>query len=350
MNRHLDWKELDAYARGLVEGAVEVHLAECGECASKLAELREEESALRTALEPTDAPEDEVERVVQAAIATPRARAPRGLAFLPLAAAAALVVALIGVMTFRTPADPLGDALAKGDFESLEKFGVKAARHATPAAAARLRALTPRILYVEGEPRAEHARLQHELLKDGTLAVHTMLLSSREPDVYGKSDSLARSATMFPLSDAQLREYDIIILGEVKATRIASSPDVLAAAMRSFVMRLGGTLVLIAGDKGSPADAHHAIDELLPVDLRAAKTVTEPARVGDVPEPIRFHLSAPLREGARAVHSTSTGAAVVSSREAGRGRVVFVASDDFGFGWHTKPAGFYPFYRAILGE
>ena len=350
MNRHLDWKELDAYARGLVEGAIEVHLAECGECAAKLAELRDEESALRTALEPADAPEEEVERVVSAAIATPRARAPRGLAFLPLAAAAALVFALIGVMTFRPPADPLGDALTKGDYESLEAFGVKAARHAVPAAAARLRGLTPRVLYVEGEPRAEYARLQHELLKDGTLAVHTMLLSSREPEVYGKSDSLARSATMFPLSDLQLRDYDVIILGEVKATRLASSPEVLAAAMRSFVTRLGGTLVLIAGDKSSAVDAHHALDELLPVDLRAAKRVTEPTRVGDVPEPIRFHLAVPLRENARALAAASTGAPVISTRDSGRGRVIFVASDDFGFGWHTKPAGFYPFYRAMLGE
>jgi hypothetical protein len=359
MNRHLDWKELDLYARGLAEGAIEVHLAECGECAAKLAKLRDEEDAVKAALEPGDASEDEVDQAVARALATPKAKPPRGLAFVPLAAAAALVIALVGVMSYRPPADPLGDALAHNDWSALERFGVKAARHAPAPLAAKLREMTPRVLVVEGAPRTDYKKLEPALLKDASLAAYTMLLSSREPDAYRRSEGLTKEVSIFPLADADLRDFDVIVLGQVKAARLASSPDVFAAAMRSFVTRLGGTLVCVAGEQSSPDDAHHAIADLMPIDFARATEVrdtaaleaTAAARWTDLPgEGVRWHLSAPLREGSTAWLVTARGAPVISVREAGRGRVIFVASDDFGYAWHTKPAGFFPFYRKMIVE
>ena len=348
MNRHLEWKELDLYARGLAEGAIEVHLAECGECAAKLAVLRDEEETVKAALEPADASDDEVEPVVQAALAAPKARPARGLSFIPFAAAAALVIALVAIMAYRAPSDPLGDALSKGDYAALSVYGRKAARWASPDVAAKLRDLTPRVLYAEGEPRAEQAKLEPKLLNDAGLSVHTMLLSSRESVVYRKSEGLTKDVTIFPLADADLREIDVIVLGRVKAARLASSADVLQAAMRSFVSRMGGTLVCVAGDKTTADDAHHALNELLPVDLAKGVVVTQDVEVQGIPEALRVHIAAPLRADAKALVTASGGAPIVSVREVGRGRVVFVASDDIGYGWRTKPAGYYPFYRSLI--
>jgi len=350
VNGHLDWKQIDLYARGLAEGPIEVHLAECGECAAKLAALRDEEDAVKTALEPGDASDDEIEPVVQAALLTPRAKPARGLSFIPFAAAAALVIALVAIMAYRAPSDPLGDALSKGDYPSLSIYGRKAARWATPETAAKLRELPARVLYTEGEPRAEQAKLEPKLLNDAGLRVHTMLLSSRESIVYRKSEGLTRDVTMFPLADTDLREIDVIVLGDVKAARLATSADVLEAAMRSFVTRMGGTLVCIAGDKTAADDAHHALNSLLPVDLAKSVLVTKDVEVQGIPEALRVHIAAPLRAEGKALVTASGGAPIVSVREVGRGRVVFVASDDIGYGWRTKPSGYYPFYRSLIVE
>jgi hypothetical protein len=352
MSPHLEWKEIDAYARGLLEGPAEVHLAECGECAAKLAKLREEEEVLRAALEPGEVSDEAVEAAASQALSAPRPRR-SSFSILPLAAAAVLVLALVAVLAKTTPVlpeDPMGDALAANNRARLQEFGRKAAAHAPAALASELRALPPRVLYVEGGPRMEYRMLRKPLLEDGGLLVHTMLLSSREPEVYGKSEALPSIATMFPLDDRGLNRYDVIVLGEVRATRLASTADVFHRAMESFVARLGGTLVVIAGPDTGPESAARALDRLLPVDLSRAKEASADAAVASqalaASGVIRWRLDAPVREGT-VVMATEKGAPVIVERRAGRGRVVWVASDDF---WHWGTARQFALYRALLTQ
>lgn len=348
MNRHLDWNELDAAARGLIGGPAEVHLAECGDCAGRLGVFRDEEKVLRDALEPDAVPDLEIEAVVRRVSETRLVRPRTGL--LPLAAAAALVAALVIVLGGRPGSDPIGEALAKGDRPALLRLGAKAAPHAPAALADELRRLPVRVLYAEAESRGEYRMLRPALLKDAGLLVHTMLLNSTDADLYGKSESAIDApsrfreiATIFPLADADLAEYDVVILGPVDAQRLASGPEVLRAAMTSFVSKFGGTLVLVAGPKSSPADAHHALGDLLPVDLARSTPVTAAAVREE--RRVRWHLEAPLRAGAEVLEPAAGGAPLVTARKVGRGRVIFVGSDDF---WSWGPAEQYRLYRGLI--
>ncbi len=371
MSQHTPWPVLDRYERELLDGgerlAVEAHVHECSECGAALRRLREEESALREALAPTDEDEDGAEQTASAAAAQLRApAAPRRLgAFVPLAAAAAVIVAVVVATLPRPPGpDPMTAALTAvergepGAEDALVAHGRKclgavrlaeasaagAARDRLAAVRTRLEQALPRILWVEADPRNTFGTVGGALRRDKSCLVQTLVLETKQC-LYSERDvhlPFRHPISSFPVHG--LDEYDVVILGDFR-----SSDPTLPQAVSSFVTTWGGGVLMQAGKNSSSAytecgmvapvtwvsterpktaSACLTADGQMHCATEVEATVSRQEYFQSL-EPIRWYETVAARPEAQTLVATREGAPLLTVWEAGRGRVAHVATDDF---------------------
>lgn len=419
---HLTWDELDAVRRETappdVARAATAHVRDCGACATAMARLAEEDRTLVEALVPPAGSAEAVTEAETAAVlkyrqlrnaGTLRPRRAWG-AMIPLAAAAALSVALLAGVV-RTPApvptpapaDPVAaaivdldrPALAPRATRTLLKYGRKALpslRDAESSAEgerldriAAVRSLIehdwPRVLLVYSHPRYEYQALSDYLLNDPGLLTHRIQLSA-DPELAGAVSVWAatapdrvpvrfRAPASLPSTIDELAEYDVIVVGDSPSGDLGA----MAGLLGDFVERLGGSLVFVAGpDSSKPGSLHRAGAAILPVELAVAPTREGRIRVkltadglndaclavdeqGQTREeffaavpPLRWVQPATARTDSSVLLAAEDGTPVVAVRRSGRGRVMWVGSDDL-YMWRGKVGGgkyHQPFYRALV--
>jgi len=146
-----------------------------------------------------------------------------------------------------------------------------------------------RVLLVERAPRWEFRHLKGVLERDPTVIVQTVL---QESDAgYDVDDRTA--IPVFPVSQAELDAFDVLILGDVDLSYL--HPGALEAVCK-FVGDRGGGLILIAGDRHNPSSlAATPLEELLPVEWEEGGPVIEASpRDGFLIEPTRQGRAMPM--------------------------------------------------------
>ena len=115
------------------------------------------------------------------------------------------------------------------------------------------------VLYVEGMPRWEYRYLRWVLLRDPRLDVK-FLMTEGDPTLAATSP---RHLAKFPEDPADIRKYDLVILGDVPAKYFNGAQ---LDRMEELVRQGGGSLLMLAGPVGAPASyAQTPIAKLLPV-------------------------------------------------------------------------------------
>ena len=141
---------------------------------------------------------------------------------------------------------------------------------------------TPRILYMEGEPRWEFKFLRRAVEDDKSIHLATILRTTQNK-IYVQDDHADAPKSLkdgFPTRIEDLFEFDGLILGSVDAPYFTSTQQQM---MKDFVDRRGGGLLFLGG-RESLADGGYArsvLNEVLPVKLPDRKNtfVRDPANV-----------------------------------------------------------------------
>jgi uncharacterized membrane protein len=123
-----------------------------------------------------------------------------------------------------------------------------------------------RILYMEGEPRAEVKFLRRAVEDDENIEVVLVLRTAEEKYWRGGVRSADELAAGFPRTREELFAYRAIILGSVEAA--AFSPDQLRM-LADFVGERGGGLIVLGGRRAFAEGgwAGTPVAEVLPVEL-----------------------------------------------------------------------------------
>ena len=139
---------------------------------------------------------------------------------------------------------------------------------------------TPRILYMEGEPRWEFKFLRRAVEDDKSIHLATILRTTQNK-IYVQDDHGDAPKTIkegFPTKIDDLFEFDGLILGSVDAPYFTSTQQQM---IKDFVDRRGGGLLFLGG-RDSLSDGGYArsvLNEVLPVKLPDRKNtfVRDPA-------------------------------------------------------------------------
>ncbi len=140
-----------------------------------------------------------------------------------------------------------------------------------------------RVLYLESAPRYDYIYLSNALARDhARFRVHALLTDGDDDTPQPATNVLKWSALTLrdgvPQGGA-LREYDVIVLGDVAPRTLARHRDDIAeqfVSLRDFVAE-GGGLMLIAGAGDNPSSyAGTAVEELLPVVLDRQSELLDP--------------------------------------------------------------------------
>ena len=141
---------------------------------------------------------------------------------------------------------------------------------------------TPRILYMEGEPRWEFKFLRRAVEDDKSIHLATILRTTQNK-IYVQDDHGDAPKTIkdgFPTRVEDLFEFDGLILGSVDAPYFTATQQQM---MKDFVDRRGGGLLFLGG-RDSLSDGGYArsvLNDVLPVKLPDRKNtfVRDPANV-----------------------------------------------------------------------
>ncbi|RMH04656.1 MAG: hypothetical protein D6702_02665 [Planctomycetota bacterium] len=129
-----------------------------------------------------------------------------------------------------------------------------------------------RVLYVEGRPRYEYRFLRSRLIAadESSRDIDARIwLTSADRGFPQESSDPSQRLRRVPLSAEELlRDFDVVILGDVDPARLGSDPldgARFAEALHRFVRR-GGGLLFLAGPRANPAALLGTpLEELLPV-------------------------------------------------------------------------------------
>jgi hypothetical protein len=344
MTRHTSWSDLDRHARELLDGperrAVEAHVHECDECREALRRLHREEQTLRDALEPAEGDDEAIEETLAAAAKAPAAVPKRWGAFIPLAAAAILVVTLV-VMTLRP--NPAQDAVGLAVEEALKgrpdelihlnRKALPALRGEERLASLRpqLEASLPRLLWVEAHPHSDFMQMRTSLLQDTTLFAQTLVLENRDCDASSWSmDRLPFQSPIKSFPTADLASYDVAVLGGFRATDVA-----VPRSIDTFVRSYGGGVLMISVEGGMrPVWESISPVRLLDESRKGTAKMIErhPASAGfEAARQLRWVQAVRPKPGARVLVSLEDGSPILTVWECGRGRVAHLASNDLSF-------------------
>ena len=138
-----------------------------------------------------------------------------------------------------------------------------------------------KILYVEGEPRWEYKFLRRTIRDDANVQLVTMLRTSPNKFYRQGVDTDDELAKGFPSRAEELFSYHGLVIGSIEAAFFAPAQQ---EAIREFVNRRGGSLLMLGGRRGLADGGWGAskVADVLPVKLPegSAETFTrEPARV-----------------------------------------------------------------------
>jgi uncharacterized membrane protein len=207
-----------------------------------------------------------------------------------------------------------------------------------------------RVLILEHRPRYETRYLREAFKRDKTITVHTYLAEGRWRRWGEGSDSEVGPAHL-PLTPAELREYDVIVIGDI-------GPDALRDSdmtnIENAVKRQAVGLVWLPGETGALAGfANSKLGDAIPVEIPDAQTISRGYITGGERRVHRTQVAEqfglldagedewnqlPLLLGAAPVLSTKpTGEVLVEdqlknplvvTRTYGVGRTLFIGIDD----------------------
>ncbi len=123
-----------------------------------------------------------------------------------------------------------------------------------------------RILYVEGEPRWQYKFMRRAVHNDASVQLVTMLRTSANKFYRQGVDTPEELEDGFPSEEKDLFAYDALIIGSIEAPFFSPKQQV---AVREFVSRRGGTLLMLGGRNGLGAGGwqHSEIVDVLPATL-----------------------------------------------------------------------------------
>ena len=104
-----------------------------------------------------------------------------------------------------------------------------------------------RILYVEGEPRWQYKFMRRAVQADASVQLVTMLRTSTNKFYRQGVDTPDELEDGFPRRQEDLFAYDALVIGSFEAAFFTPEQQV---AIREFVSRRGGTLLMLAGPNG----------------------------------------------------------------------------------------------------
>jgi hypothetical protein len=154
-------------------------------------------------------------------------------------------------------------------------------------------AKTINVLYIESTPRWEFRHVKSSLIAEPTVNLTSILINAdpgfeqeADPRVVDKDgkETFPGPLDKFPDNPDVLNKYDVLIIGDVDASRFTPDQQKLIV---DFVTKHGGGIAFIAGPSSNPQSYRKSLlDPLLPIifeDPPAVSAVTQPAN-----EP--FHL------------------------------------------------------------
>ena len=127
-----------------------------------------------------------------------------------------------------------------------------------------------RILYAEGEPRWQYKFMRRAVAKDASVQLVTLLRTSTNKFYRQGVDTPEELEDGFPSEEEDLFAYDALIIGSFEAAFFTPKQQV---AIREFVSRRGGTLMMLAGRRGLGAGGwqNSEIVDALPAQLEAGE-------------------------------------------------------------------------------
>ncbi len=127
-----------------------------------------------------------------------------------------------------------------------------------------------RILYVEGEPRWQYKFMRRAVHKDASVQLVTMLRTSANKFYRQGVDTPEELEEGFPSEEEDLFAYDALIVGSFEAAFFSPKQQ---TAIREFVSRRGGTLLMLGGRNGLGAGGwqHSEIVDVLPAGLEGGE-------------------------------------------------------------------------------
>jgi uncharacterized membrane protein len=128
----------------------------------------------------------------------------------------------------------------------------------------------PKILYIEGEPRWEYAKLRESVAEEKNITLVSVLRSADGKFYRQGIESAEELVNGFPRSEEELFKYDALIIGSVEATFFTFDQ---LKAVEQFVSRRGGTLLALGGTKAFNTGGYGntPLADLLPIYLNGAK-------------------------------------------------------------------------------
>ncbi len=128
-----------------------------------------------------------------------------------------------------------------------------------------------RILYAEGEPRWQYKFMRRAVQKDASVQLVTILRTSTNKFYRQGVDTPEENEDGFPGDEEELFAYDALVIGSFEAAFFTPKQQV---AIREFVSRRGGTLLMLAGPNGLGAGGwqNSEIVDALPAVLEPGDT------------------------------------------------------------------------------
>ncbi len=134
-----------------------------------------------------------------------------------------------------------------------------------------------RVFYIEGLPRYEYRFLKNTMIRDDSLEVNVLLHSADEQYPQPSSPEV-KPASRFPRNRKELSKYDVIVVGDVHPRMFRSlgvNTRTVLKHLRTFVEKLGGGVMFIAGPRNNPVTfADTPLERLLPVLINPDPSVT----------------------------------------------------------------------------
>lgn len=128
----------------------------------------------------------------------------------------------------------------------------------------------PKVLYIEGEPRWEYAKLRESVAEEKNIQLASVLRSADGKFYRQGIENPDELVNGFPKSEEELFKYDAVLIGSIEATFFTFDQ---LKAVEQFVSRRGGTLLALGGPKAFNTGGYGTtpLADLLPIYLNGSK-------------------------------------------------------------------------------